>query len=350
MKPVDFLIVGQGLAGTTLAFEMLKQGLSFHIISSPEKSKASLVAAGMVNPLVFKRLTKSWMVEDLLPVMKETYQKLENILSEQLFFEKDILKPLSEQEKQLWIERKANPEFSKYIKKIFDVSPAKSIVKSEGYGLVTQSGYLNMVRFLTLAQDYFYSKSLLTNANFLFQNIHNKRRFFEVGEIKARKIIVCEGSHLRRNSFFSFIKLNPVKGEVLQIFAPELPEEYILNRGVFVLPVGDHRFKVGSTYEWEDLSVFPTEKGRKSIIDRLERLIDVDYIIENHWAGIRPAISDRRPVLGNHPELERLLIFNGLGTKGVMLAPYFAREMLKFCANPGYHLNREVQVNRFYRE
>ncbi len=115
MKKVEFFIIGNGLAGTMLAFEMWKNNIDFRIVASPEKSRASMVAAGMINPLVFKRLTKSWMVDELLPVMKEKYRELENLLGTPFFYVKDILKPLSEQEMQLWQERRNNHEFSKYI-------------------------------------------------------------------------------------------------------------------------------------------------------------------------------------------------------------------------------------------
>ena len=114
-----------------------------------------------------------------------------------------------------------------------------------------------------------------------------------------------------------------------------------------MLPVGEQFFKVGSTYEWEDLSEQTTQKGKESIIERLENLITTDYSIENHWAGIRPTITDRRPVLGVHPKYPNVFVFNGLGTKGVMLAPYFAKEMCLFLMNGDNGLLSEINVNRF---
>ena len=138
-----------------------------------------------------------------------------------------------------------------------------------------------------------------------------------------------------------------MKGEILTIHAPGLTEDFILNKKVFVLPVGNHRFKVGSTYDWEDLTEQPTELGKRSIVERLERLINVDYTTENHQAGIRPTMIDRRPVIGFHPVYKNLAVFNGLGTKGVMLAPYFAKEMLIKLTNKNYSVHKEVDINRF---
>lgn len=348
MKRVDFLIIGQGLAGTMLAFEMLKAGISFKIVSSPNKSKASIVAAGMVNSLVFKRLTKSWMVDDLLPVMKSTYQELEVLLNTQFYFEKKILKPLSEQEKELWIERKMNPEFTNYIADILDESPIEDLLSSAGYGLVQSAGYLKLSYFLEAAEIFFRERELIIDADFIPEELLNNTQI-EIDGFSAGKIIFCEGYHLTQNSLFQFVKLNPVKGEVIQIYAPNLSEEYILNKKCFVLPLGNHRFKVGSTYDWKDLSEKTTEAGKASIVERLENLISVDYKIESHWAGVRPTVIDRRPVLGVHPEHKNIFVFNGLGTKGVMLAPYFVKEMLAFLGSAKHQLNKEIDVSRFLK-
>ena len=349
MKSVEFLIVGQGLAGTMLAFEMLDRGMDFRILQSSSKSKASMVAAGMINPLVFKRLTKSWKVDELLPVMKERYQQLEQLLNESFFHQKQILKPLSSQEKESWKEKKQHPEYSKYIGAISDMSPIKGLTEMAAYGIVEQAGYLNLSLFLEKAELYFRQKKLLLNENFNVGDIQkNSIITFGPSKLEADKVVLCEGYHLFRNPLLRFVKMNPAKGEVLLIHAPRLSEEYIINKKVFVLPVGNHYFKVGSTYEWEDLTEKPTEKGRQSILQRLNDLVSVEYTIVGHWAGVRPTIADRRPVLGQHPEYGQVFVFNGLGTKGVMLAPYFAREMCKSLIDANSVLPEEVNLRRFW--
>jgi len=349
MKSVEFLIVGQGLAGTMLAFEMLDRGMDFRILYSSQKSKASMVAAGMINPLVFKRLTKSWMVDELLPVMKERYQQLEQLLNEPFFHQKQILKPLSGQEKESWKEKKQHSDYSKYIGILSDIPPINGLTEMAAYGMVEQAGYLNLSLFLEKAEMYFKQKNLLLDETFNFRDIQKNRNItFGPSKLKADKVVLCEGYHLSRDPLLPFVKMNPVKGEVLLIHAPQLSEEYIINKKVFVLPVGNHYFKVGSTYEWEDLTEQPTEKGRESILQRLDDLVTVEYTVVDHWAGVRPTIADRRPVLGQHPEYDHVFVFNGLGTKGVMLAPYFAHEMCKSLIDSNYVLPEEVNLRRFW--
>ena len=347
MINVDYLIVGNGLAGTLLAFEMLDHGLDFKILVSKDKSKASLVAAGMFNPVVFKRMTKSWMVDELLPVMKGKYIELERILNKNFFFEKKILKPLSEQEMILWKQRRMDSDFMNYIQSVDKVKKYDQLKNTAGYGIVNNAGFVNLIEFLSGAEAFFRERRYIIDYAFPFDKYDPEKKSLQIESYNFSKIIFCEGYHVTRNYFFNFLPLRPVKGEILEIFAPELSEEFILNKKVFVLPVGDHIFKVGSTYEWEDLSEMPTDEGKNAILGQLRELITVHFEVINHVAGIRPTVSDRRPILGVHPTWNQLYIFNGLGTKGVMLGPYFALEMVKLLSVKNYSVQKEVQIERF---
>ncbi|WP_303918417.1 FAD-binding oxidoreductase [Draconibacterium sediminis] len=345
MKRKEVLIVGQGLAGTLLAFELHVAGVDVCIVNNPQKSTATRVAAGMVNPLVFKRMTKSWMVDELLPVMKKRYRDLEELLGERFYFDMPMIKPLSEQETELWQQRKADEKFTPFIENICETSPVDYVFASHAYGIVNGSGYLKTGIFLDAAKRFFQENEMLIEADFPVNQSSFENHIFQ--DIQFDKIVFCEGHYLKTHPLFDFVRLQPAKGEVLQIYAPGLSENYIINRRVFVLPIGDHRFKVGSTYEWKDLTDHPTEEGKNSIIDRLKELIHVDFTIEQHWAGVRPTVIDRRPVLGKHPEFDHIYSFNGLGTKGVMLAPYFATEIKKLLLDNQYQIDKEVSSDRF---
>lgn len=346
MESVPFLIIGQGLAGTMLAFEMLRSGLNFKIASSAERSRASTVAAGMFNPLVFKRLTKSWMIDELLPVMDVVYPELETTLGCKFYFKKNILKPLSEQEMGEW--RQKQELLANYILKTVESSPVDGIKNAAGYGVVLNSGFLDLNSFLESSRKFFTERGFHIDLLIDYSDFSVVDGQLQHDQIKAETIIFCEGAHVTQNPFFSFLKMKPTKGELLLVDAADLSDDFIINKDLFVIPVGNHQFKVGSTYEWDDLTESPTEKGRQSIIERFEKLVTVDYTVKNHWAGIRPTIHDRHPVLGFHPEYKNVAVFNGLGTKGVMLAPYFSREMTKLLTDKQFQINREVRLDRFF--
>ena len=348
MKKLPYIIVGQGLAGTMLALEMEKAGIPFQIIASPSKTSASSVAAGIVNPLVFKRLTKSWMVDEALPFAIDTYSALETRFSKKFFHPIDILKPLSKQEFLLWNEKKESGGFDDYISNIEKDKYQQGLHRFYGFGQVKNSGCLETSLFLKTLAKYFTNNGNLLRANFEYDDVRMEKEnvFWKGSEVAG--IIFCKGFHSIYNPYFKFIKFAPSKGELLLVNAPELSGNYIYTKKVYVLPVGRSVFKVGSTYNWDDFTDQPTKAGRESIEDRLQDLISVPYKVEQHWAGVRPTVKDRRPVMGFHPEYPGLGMFNGLGTKGVMLAPYFAKEMVKLIQDKNHSINPEVALGRFY--
>jgi len=161
-------------------------------------------------------------------------------------------------------------------------------------------------------------------------------------------VIFCEGYRVLDNPFFKQLPFTHAKGEILTIYAKKLKLDKILSKGIFILPIGNHFFKVGSTYNWNDLDEKPTEHGKNEIVDKLEKIIGTSFEIISHRAGIRPTVIDRRPILGFHPVFANLGILNGLGTKGVSLAPFFANHFVEFLED-GKPLLPEVDINRFMK-
>ena len=137
----------------------------------------------------------------------------------------------------------------------------------------------------------------------------------------------------------------PVKVEILHI-QPEALPRFIFNRQIFIIPWTDGTCRVGATYDWNYSNTIPSEKAKIYLQEKLNRFFLVNYRISGHVAGIRPATLDRRPVLGLLPELPAVGIFNGFGSKGVSLAPYFAG---MFVDNLLYktELDKEVDIKRF---
>ena len=349
MKNLPFIIVGQGLAGSLLALEMEKAGIPFKIVASPSKISASSVAAGIFNPLVFKRLTKSWMVDEVLPFALDTYSSLESQFSRKFLHKINIKKPLSKQEFALWQEKMGSGDFDSYITSIEKDTYLLGLHSFYGYGEVTNSGYLETSVFLKTMAEYFLGEGKLAQSNFDYGEVGFDGEKVYWKNARVAGIVFCKGFHSIYNPYFKFVEFAPSKGELLLVSAPGLPTTHIYTKKVYVLPVGRSVFKVGSTYNWDDFTSAPTKEGRLSIEDRLQDLLSVPYKILQHWAGVRPTVKDRRPVLGFHPGHPNLGMFNGMGTKGVMLAPYFAKEMVKLIQDRNYKLNAEVSLKRFLK-
>ena len=344
-KLFDYIIVGQGIAGTILAFELLKQNKQILIINNDDLSSSSRVAAGIWNPVVFKRLTKSWMADELIPTLNSFYEGIGKTLNNQFIKKINIAKLFSEeQEKVLW-RLKTENEMQNYLSsEIFEMNHP---LNAE-FALVKQSGNLDAKLFLSESTKYFNQHNCYLRESFDFDKLIIDANEIVYKNYAATKIIFCEGHQISKNNYFNWIPMKPAKGDILTIYCRELEIDFILNKGVFILPLGNHLFKVGATYNWDVLNDEPDENAKTELISKLKKIVPYEFEVVNHESGIRPAVIDRRPVIGSHPKHNSLLVFNGFGTKAVMLVPYFAK-MLSQHLTENTPLHNETDVNRFYK-
>jgi glycine oxidase len=340
----SYIIVGQGLAGTTLAWSLYKEKTPFVIIDNHHQYCASKVAAGLYNPVVFKRMVKSWMADNLLPVADDFYAYCEKFLETKFWHKLPIKKIfVNEEEKILW--RKKSAE-NVYLGAIEEDIAINEIDSKEGLGEVNNAGWLDVPLFLEKSKEFFLEKKLLLQQQIIYEDIIHSENQVCYNEITAKGIVFCEGYQMLHNPYFSKLPLIPTKGEVLTLEVKKFNPNCTLNKGVFLLPLSNNTFKCGATYEWHTTQAEITEKGKKELEEKLQKFLKADYSILHHEAGIRPTVVDRRPLLGSHPQNKNVFVFNGLGTKGVMLAPYFAELMKNYLIEKA-KLSDEVDIKRF---
>ena len=345
----DVLIVGRGLAATVLMHRLAAGGVSFTAIGVRHLSRSSEVAAGIWNPVVFKRLTKSWMAESLIPFLEDFYTACSQRLGVELITARELIKPFGEdQEKDLWIKKSKN-ELSEFLDETMyaaDDPALRHFKLSHGYGKVKKAGNLNMQAFLNHSEAYFLQQ--IVDEVFDYSQLKMDAGAVHYKSHTAKHLVFCEGYRVAQNPFFHWIPLKPAKGEVLTIHAPELRlRDRIFNRNGFMMDLGEQCYKVGATYEWDRLNNDATTEGKNELLSKLGKMVDGSYRILSHEAGIRPSSIDRRPIIGPHPVHANLHVFNGLGTKGVMLAPYLADNFVHYLLNAG-PLFPESDVKRFY--
>ncbi|MBY0436155.1 MAG: FAD-dependent oxidoreductase, partial [Cyclobacteriaceae bacterium] len=164
--------------------------------------------------------------------------------------------------------------------------------------------------------------------------------------VRAKRIIFCTGTHAKDSKWFHWLPLNRLKGETLEVKLPQQPER-IYNRGVYVVPSStEDLYKVGATYERAPFSEGTTDAAREMLQQQLKELLQMPFEIVHQAWGMRPTTIDRRPILGPHPANKNIIIFNGLGTKGVSLAPYFASRLATWLEGHDT-IPDEVNINRF---
>lgn len=336
------------MAGTILHFHLYQKGYSVLCVDNNWEKNSSLVAAGMYNPIVFKRITKSWMADDLVPYLNVFYPELEKHLNSSFDTKIDILRIFKNWEQQNdFIAKTEDDNYGQFIHSENSVTLEKNNVENDfGYGTVTQSGWINTKLMLTKYREFLEQDSLLLNEKFDFDSLKLETNKVNYKDISADKIIFCEGNSVQENPYFRYLPMVPTQGEILTIKVENLSMDKILNKGFFIMPLGDDLYRVGATYNWKISHYNTTEEAKKELIEKIKTVLPQEFDIVDHQAGIRPTVKDRKPLIGLHPVHKSLGIFNGMGTKGILIAPFFANHFCDFLDNKG-PLNKEINVSRF---
>lgn len=346
---VNFIIVGLGLAGTLLAHELIQSGKSILVFDDPETPKASLVAAGIINPVVFRRMTKSWLIADAFPAMETTYHQLENLLKERLYYPGRMIKSLSEVQSVLWKEKVFANRLEEYIDPEPDFNFSNNnITKPYSFGYVNKSGRLDIQKLISVFSEFLMLQNSLKKVKFDFEKLTIKADLASYEDITAEKIIFCEGPSASQNPYFKNLKFKHSKGEILELKIPELNMNEIISDEIFVAPVGNDRYKVGATYTWDALNWETTGSAHEELLAKFKKITPVIPETISQKAGIRPTMHDRKPVIGLHPEYPSIGIFNGLGSKGVLLGPYFAQQLADYLGETSDLIHPEADIKRYF--
>ena len=346
MKSVDYIIVGQGLAGTLLAHDLIEKNQSVLIIDKPHAAMASKVAAGLFNPVGVKRCIRSWRADDFLPVAIEKYKFLEKKLGLTFLNIKPIFRLFAnEDNRKQWLIKCSNDRMNDFVSD-FEPPNSYSFLKDDyGGASIFPAGNLEVVKFLDASRFFFKRNDCLLEENFNFDLLEVDAGVYK--GVHAKKIIFCEGYRAIYNPHFKYLPFSPTKGEILTIRIPKLEKtEKIVSKGVYILPLGDHLFRVGATFNHHEWDERVTSEGIAYLHDKIKQILDEEYDVVSEKAGVRPTVLDRKPFLGEHPKHKKLAIFNGLGTRGVIQGPYLSAHFTTFLT-ASEKIPQEVDIQRY---
>ncbi len=342
MNKYDYIILGGGIAGSLLAWQLHLRKKSFLLIDNEDPHASSRVAGGMINPITGKRLVLTWMAEKLYDFNHRFYPRLEKSLGVPFYRELPLRRVFKNAaQANDWLVRCRQADYRPFILNDGDETSLFGIKTPFGYGTVLGAAVdtVPLLNALHAVLGNSYRKTNIT-----YDEIKPAKEHIRIGELACQKLIFCEGWKATANPWFSYLPFNPCKGDVLKIRA-EISQHTGIAAGVFLLPFGDH-FRCGSTYIWDELDCTATEQGLRTMTRQLENILSVPHALLEHKAAVRPTVKDRRPFLGRHPREKRFYIFNGLGTKGLSLAPWFSRHMADYLLGHG-GLMPEVDIKRF---
>lgn len=344
---IDYFIIGQGIAGTMLAYELEQRGKTFCVID-PGKINASRVAAGNINPVTGRHYTKSWMIDDLLDRARISYTGLNNMLSGSYYKEQTIYRTIrSIKEENAWMSRTLDPDYKTYISDTESNKEVDAIINPPlGYGRVSGALRVFTNELIPAYRQYLKAhEGRFIEDTFRFEALVIEEDHIIAHGVKAKNIIFAEGYRAFNNPYFQYLPIEPTKGEVLIVKLP-VDSDHNVKDALFLTPWSAGTHWVGSGYEWEFDSIEPSSEGRAKLESKLQHSLRIDYAVEGHIAGIRPCVKDRKPLLGTHHQHKNLHIFNGMGTKGTSLAPYFAHHFINHLVE-GTSLLDEVNISRY---
>ena len=352
----DATIVGQGLAGTTLAWHLLQAGQRVMVIDAEAPVTSSKIAAGLITPITGQRMVPSWRVDEFLPVAEQFYRGIEQRTGHSFFHHRTAWRLFSSvAEQQIWPKRAARPACQPHLvlpqpQPVIDAT----IVEAGLGGFAMHAAQLDVVAYLHASRTAFaaaggYSAMTLDWQRDVSLGTATNTETITVGPHRTRRLISCEGYAAKLNPYFAAVPFKAAKGEVLTVRMHQPMPCQALHRDLWVAPTATPDvFRVGSTYDWATLDQVPTVTARDQIERKLQAFLRVPYSVLDHQAAVRPIIQFSKGVMGLHPQHQRLGYFNGLGSKGALQAPLFARDFAA-CLIDGAPLPDEQDLRRFVR-
>jgi len=314
----DTLIAGGGLAGTLLAMALAERGQRVVLADPGAPGSASRAAAGLITPLTGQRLARAGDLETLLPAARGRLNAMARRLGRPVHRDTPILRHLlGDRPRAAWPKRATDPAYAEYL----SAGPEPHTVWIHGGAVVDVPALLDgAARWL--AEEGAVVRAAVTPA--AVTEAAGAVRW-EGGTFD--RVVFCQGAG-GANPWFAAAPLRLVKGQVLEGRAPGLPPHPV-NRGRTLVPLGGDRFRLGATYDREAADGAPDPEGRRTLEGALAGLLPSpeEAVVTAHLAGFRPATPDGLPLLGPHPEHPRLWLFNGLGSKGLLLGPYYAEHL-----------------------
>lgn len=273
------------------------------------------------------------------------YNECNQILKDKTYNEFPLVRLFSSYEEQnTWLSKAPTKQFTHILSE--KEKKIKHVKNDFGNGILKKSAKLNASTFLENIKEYFLYKNKYREESFSFENIYKDGHQFKMGEDRFKYLISCQGPFLDALNPFHYLPLIPNKGEILEIHSSQLPQ-YILSRGIFTIPMGENKFRIGATYNKRDLTKKTTDMARLELVSKLNKMLcQNDIKIQNHIYGFRPTTIDRKPLVGRHPVIKNAFIFNGMGSKSILMAPLLGKQLVEYILF-GKKLPEVIDVSRF---
>ncbi|RAJ10644.1 glycine/D-amino acid oxidase-like deaminating enzyme [Chitinophaga skermanii] len=338
----DYIIVGQGIAGTLTSWLLQQRGCSVLVYNEGNPRNASNTAAGIINPVSGRLFETAWRYDEMVDVAKLIYQSLSETLQIEIFKHRDIY--------TVWPSKQMHDAFEKAL----NTSPylatteqlfSQQIIQPQGAGIIKGAQVL-LHALLPAYTAFLESKQLLRKELFNIAKLELLAEGVRYNDISAQKVIFCNGA--ANNPYLPEGALIPTKGEALVVRVPGLDTDKLIKKRISLVPLWENAYWAGASLTNQFENALPTSATREWLEKNLHEILAVPYEVVDHWAAIRPATADRRPLVGLHPTFPQLAFCNGFGTKGCSIGPFAALGLVDLLTGKKTAISPEIDINRYF--
>ncbi len=325
-RKTDLLIVGGGVIGLSIAYELAKRGLQITLVERGRVgSEASWAGAGMLPPGSWYSGHRS------LEEFAETANELYPIWSRELY-------ELSGIENEYWIcgaryDKTPNTQFAERLKRWSELG-VEVEDHNDHYWVPGESQIRNPRHIKALHRSCLKLGVTIQQGSQVLRVETPGRRLTRVsttsGNYEVDSVVIAAGcwSSTLANQLGLSIPSRPLRGQMLLLRPKSLPFNHIVHRHPYYLvPRRDGLLLVGATVEHVGFDRRTTEEAFQELIQfsrSVHPMLGVGKI-EGFWSGLRPDSLDGLPAIGQLPELENVWIATGHSRAGLQFAPPTAK-------------------------
>ena len=341
---VDFLIIGQGLAGSLLARSLRRSGQKVVVVDNGWKTSASKVAAGLMTPLTGQRFT-------LTPEYPELFRYAQKDLGQLGVFQPVQVYRMfvDAEQRERGLKRAQCTSCCPFIEKITEQPRQISEAWTDEHGGALMHGaWIDLPKLLQVVREELQAADAFRDDEFKLADLVITEQGVTWNDVSARGVVFCDGYRSALNGPFAYLPWQPVKGEAISFNSDAPDASVVLNRQGWALPLGQGRWRAGTNWEWTGLDEVPTAVQAEKFTKRFKEYFKDEVRVEltGHVAGVRPCTSDNHPFVGTHPKHAALHLFNGMGPRGTVWAPCLAHEMSDYLVK-GTPLRSDCDLRRF---
>ncbi len=345
---VDVLIIGQGISGSFLAWNLLKLGVSVVVIDRPDPMAASRVASGVINPVTGRTVVATWLIDELLPFCQAEYSQLGDGWGREVIRELPVTAFAHTEQMQQAYEKRIAESYP-YVHPLGQHGLDAFFNFTGACYTISPAFLVDIHATLQITGKTIREKGQLREESFNLDELVVSENKVGYKDCEADRVVFCNGTATFDYPFWKNIPYTSNKGEALLVSIPGLSANQLYKFGHLTLvPWQEGTWWVGSSFERDFKDVFPSESFRRSTENWLGMHLKLPFQVLDRLAGIRPSSIERRPFVGWHPAQENVGILNGMGTKGCSLAPWFAAQLSNNIVN-GRPIDPLADVRRFSR-